>query len=187
MECIAVGSDVKNEGLILRGNPTSWSAAQMRQVSLGKTNYPTLNGVACPSTVFCVAYGSDSYPNARALFLVGNPSKWANNQEFYVASSPSPSQVESFSSEAYSLSAVDVQCVSSVSCVAIGSDNVGDPVFESGQPQAWKGHATLWPTASSNLALGSFDALACVATTCFVFGAGGTKAADGRAAFVARI
>jgi len=162
--CVVVGSDGKSEPLTLAGNPSTWTAAQAREIALGSSfgSQGSLPSVSCLSATSCVATGSDG--KSEPLTLVGNPSIWSAAQAREVTLG------SSFGSQGFLSS---VACLSATSCVVVGSDGKSEPLTLAGDPSTWSAAQTTEVTLTG-MAFGAQDAhpqLTCSsATACFNVG-----------------
>lgn len=115
--CVLAGGYVNSagdQGLLITGSGTSWAAGRAPVPGNAAANPDvSINSVACPSAVFCVAVGTykDSSGNQQGLLLTGSGSSWNATQ----ASLPSNAAATS----GPSLSSV--ACESAASCVAVGN------------------------------------------------------------------
>lgn len=133
--CVAVGQDNNNEPAVIVGNPTTWAAAQSKELAVTATSTltytpsPTLTAVSCPTSTFCVAIGSLNLANGKSapILIKGNPTTWA----------ASGIQTLSFGSLGGSGTLNGVSCVSASLCVAVGSDGNNLPIVLDGNPSTW--------------------------------------------------
>lgn len=172
-ECVAVGSDSADDGLVLSGNPASWSSTNVKALVLSKSLGTTgdLNAVTCTSITSCVTVGEDG--KSDPLVLVGDPATWGAAQAFSVAvPPPAPGAVSG-----YTLGGVDthgsfssVSCSSATQCFAVGGDGSGAPLVIQGNPAKWDGQTIERPVGGSAFDMGNFGASACVGSVCYVAG-----------------
>ena len=155
--CVGVGDDKNGQPITLSGNPTSWTATQAKEISLGGLG-PSgrLNAVSCTSSTNCVAVGIDG--NRLPLVLAGNPATWASINFSEVAIAPNQ----------YGGKLTGISCTSLTNCVAVGYDFAGQPIVATGNPSG---------LVETELALGTFGtqgkfrAVTCTsATTCVAVG-----------------
>ena len=162
--CVAVGYDWKGQPLVLAGDPSTWSAAQAREITLGSTfgSFGSLSSVSCLSGTSCVAVGQDGH--GQPLVLAGDPSTWSASQAAEIALG------STFGSFGGLLS---VSCLSATSCVAAGSDGKSEPLTLAGDPSTWSASQAAEITLTGT-AFGAQDAhpqLTCPsATACFNLG-----------------
>lgn len=166
--CLAVGWDMNSQPLVLSGDPSSWTAAQAYEVTLGGGfgSRGILGAVTCASASSCIATGSDGA--RQPLILEGDPSTtWSAAQAHEI------SLGAAFGSGGY-LDAIS--CVSSSACTATGSDANTMPLVLSGDPASWGA------TQAENFTLKGMgfgvsalpSAMACAsATSCLDFGSYG--------------
>lgn len=180
--CVAVGHDgfgYKREPLVLAGNPSTWTAANFKQIvlttALGSTG--TLYSVSCISSTNCVTAGYSGKNTFKPLVITGKPAAWSNTKAFNLSVPASqPTSVAglygSFGSGAGSGYFISTSCNVHSYCVVAGGDRNGAPVYVSGNPTTWKGHPVRRPAKHApsflNAALGTTS---CTATACFAGGA----------------
>jgi hypothetical protein len=169
--CVAVGDDVGFKPVVLAGDPSSWSAAQMRQISLGSLDKggsgSGLFAVTCTSPTACVAVGGDG--NGQPLVMAGNPATWtaAQAKEITLGSAfGDPNDPFSYSS-LYSIT-----CTSSTACVAVGSDGKFQPLVLAGNPSTWTAAQAKEITLSSGYGSGGeLNSVTCTSpTSCVAVG-----------------
>jgi len=118
----------------------------------------TFNDVSCASTTSCVAVGSDG--NHHEIYSEGSETAgtWSWSAVAYVTADSTGGG--GFSS---------VSCASVASCVAVGQDNSGSPVFSEG---TMSGGTWTWTTASAaGNATGTLSSVDCpTTTTCIAVG-----------------
>jgi outer membrane protein OmpA-like peptidoglycan-associated protein len=70
--CTAVAGDGHNQPFLISGDPSSWSASDASQVSLGSSfgSNGYLDGVSCTGATACIAVASDG--NSEPLVLTGS-------------------------------------------------------------------------------------------------------------------
>jgi hypothetical protein len=143
--CVAVGQDGNDQPLVLAGDPSTWTAAQAREITLGAAfgSGGSLEWVACTSSTACVAAGYDYNGSlGQPIVLAGDPSTWG------VAQAREISLGAAFGSGG---SLETVTCTSSTACVAAGYDYNGN-----GQPIVLAGDPSTWGVAQAHeIALGS--------------------------------
>ena len=118
--CVAVGGTS-----IAVGNPSTWSASSLVQLTLDGAKFgisPGLNSVSCVSTTSCVAVGT--------FELTGNPSTWTSGNA-------RPLSTYSLTTGAYSQVLSSVNCVTPTACVAVGSNLEALFRYYVGNPTTW--------------------------------------------------
>ena len=155
--CTAVGSDETETGaqasLAEGWNGKKWSIEVTPTVA-GATG-TLLSGVSCASASTCVAAGNTT-----------------------TTASPSSALAEGWNGRAWSVQAIStplslvpaslsgVSCVSNSSCVAVGSDEFGNPISET-----WNGKAWTFNPSSLGLGGGSLSRVSCTSpTACIAVG-----------------
>lgn len=133
--CVAVGQDGNDQPLILAGNPSTWTAAQAREITLGTTFGfgGSFDSVTCTSSTACVAVGYDYSGNyGQPIVLAGDPATWSAAQVQRIPLGFAFGAGGSLES---------VACTSSTECVAVGYDYNGDfsgePIVLAGDPATW--------------------------------------------------
>ncbi len=155
--CVAVGSDLNNQPLVLAGNPATWTVAQAKQITLGKSGSGAqLRSISCPSATSCVAVGSDA--KYQPLVLAGNPATWTVAQASEISGG---GELDS------------VTCTSTTACVAVGSNQNSQPLVLVGSPATspatWTANEITVDSSYSTLA--SLKSVTCVsATSCVAVG-----------------
>ena|SRR5579862_5880492 len=180
--CVAVGAS-RAKPLVLVGNPSSWTAANARQIALGTTlgSSGWLASVSCLSTTSCVAVGASGTPTgnpfafaAKPLVLIGNPATWSAASAFHLLGAASgPTTVEGFSFQAGKGRGflTSVSCRSASYCVAVGGDSRAAPLYITGDPANWKGKLLARPARSgSSFTTAALTSTSCVSTACFAGG-----------------
>jgi hypothetical protein len=128
--CIALGLDLGDKPFIVQGNPAAWGSAHARELELTAAvgGGGSLRSVACAAPTSCVAVGGDAKGNP--FMLSGNPATWtgAKARQLTLASSLGRGGVLD-----------GVSCTSPTLCVAVGSDDKGQPVVLRGNPASWRG------------------------------------------------
>jgi hypothetical protein len=148
--CVAVGQDYfthsQRQPLVLAGDPSMWTAANARQITLGNTrhNGGSLASVSCTSPTYCVAVGYDGHPpqfsggrTRQPLVLSGNPATWGVAQTKQIPILKSWGGTGMLSS---------VACPSGTYCVSLG-----EPQNELGpfKPFVFVGRPNHWTTYSA--------------------------------------
>jgi len=124
--CVAVGWDANDAPVVLAGDPSTWSIAEAKEITLGASfgalpyTANTLSSVTCSSTTWCVAVGGDM--NDRPIVLAGDPATWGAAQVHEIAIGTADLR--------------SVACTSSTSCVAVGAAGNGLFVL-TGDPSTW--------------------------------------------------
>ena len=181
--CVAVGEDGNAQPLVLAGNPSTWGAAQAKEIALGNSlgtpDYPaanSLHSVTCSSPTSCVAVGEDA--NVQPLVLAGNPSTWgvAQAQEITLDKATFGG-VGPYAGEGHN-SLYSVTCSSSTSCIAVGEDGNRQLLQLTGDPSTWgAGQAreiTLGDAFGAPYDFGSLNAIACSSSaSCVAVGGDG--------------
>jgi hypothetical protein len=142
--CVAVGSHGRDysvqQPIVLAGNPASWTAADAKEITLGKTlgSRGGLSSVACPSRTFCVSVGS-SGTNTKPLVLAGNPRNWDATSAFRLRGTPvTASSVRGFF-PSVPQGLTSVSCKTATYCLAVGGGGSNDaPFYITGNPAHWK-------------------------------------------------
>lgn len=131
--CVAVGRDGNLQPLVLVGNPTTWSATNAKEITLGSSfgSGGDLSSIECTSTDYCVAVGGDG--NGQPLVLAGDPATWNATDAKEITLGID------FGYLGPSGSFASIACTSSTSCVAVGGDGWGQPLVLSGDPATWNG------------------------------------------------
>jgi hypothetical protein len=188
--CVAVGSDgnfdSNNQPLVLTGDPSSWGAAQAKQITLGKafSSSGSLNSIACSSASYCVAAGnsglfeSASSPE-KPLVLTGDPSSWAGSRAFSLSvPTATPTTVGGFSAGLFGIGFLSsVSCENTTYCVVVGGDGAGAPLYLTGNPAQWEGQSLVRPSLKgSPFRQANITASYCARTACFA--AGNSNAGD---------
>ena len=130
--CVAVGlgydPNYNEIPLVLAGNPSTWGAAEAREIALGSTfgSGGSLESVACTSSTSCVAVGIDGH--SMPLVLAGNPSTWEAAQAHQIALGSTFGGGGGLGS---------ITCTSPTSCVAVGGDRHDMPLVLAGNPATW--------------------------------------------------
>ena len=122
------------------------------------SNYSSdsLSAVSCPSATTCVAVGQDS--NVQAFYSVGSESagSWTWSSATEVASDATTQG-----------SFTGVSCAAVTSCVAVGTDASGYPIFSAGTEASGN-----WTWTVSSLMVNSYapemDGVSCP-TTCLLY------------------
>ena len=142
--CVAIGVDGNYRPFVLAGNPSTWSANQAKEITLGKAfgHGGWLSSIACPSSSYCVAVGQDE--RFRPLVLAGNPHTWGTNQAREITLGSSFGTYGSLSS---------VACTSSTYCVGVGQSGSSGLVTQKAKPLVLRGNPSTW-RASKALNLG---------------------------------
>jgi hypothetical protein len=172
--CVAVGQDGNDQPLVLMGNPSTWTAAQAREITLGAAfgSGGSLDGLTCTSSTSCVAVGyDDSGDFGQPIVLTGNPSAWSAAQVRDLALGAAFGDGGSLES---------VTCTSPTACVAVGSDytgNIGDPIVLAGDPATWVAAQVREVTLGASFGSGGLLwSLACTsATSCLAVGNDGNN------------
>ncbi|MDX6481294.1 MAG: hypothetical protein QOG85_1804 [Gaiellaceae bacterium] len=156
-ECVAVGYDGNGQPLTLIGDPATWGPDQAKEIAIGDAfgDYAVLTSITCQSSTDCVAVGYDA--NDQAIVLAGDPSTWgaAQAQEIALGSS--------FGSGGYFES---VSCTSSSSCVAVGGDDIDNPLVLAGDPATWSAaQAQQFPLGSGFGSGGWLNSVACASSS----------------------
>lgn len=171
-DCVAVGYDSSAhvalpEPIVAIGNPSTWTAANVRQIVLGVRfgGGGQLNSVSCVSSSYCVAVGADDGAggNDTAIDLTGSPQLWKESDVHQVLKS----DVTGYNTSEL----LGVSCVAVRTCTAVG-DTAGQPLVFSGSPSSWNTqHARVVIDHAHNLSGGSLAAVTCVsATQCVAVG-----------------
>jgi hypothetical protein len=184
--CVAVGIDGNNQPLVLAGDPSSWSGAQAKQITLGKAfgSGGWLNTVACPSRSYCVAAGnSGGFESAsspeKPLVLTGDPSSWAGSRAFSLSvPTATPTTVGGFSAGLFGIGFLSsVSCENTTYCVVVGGDGAGAPLYLTGNPAQWEGQSLVRPSLKgSPFSYANITGSYCDGTACFA--AGNSNAGD---------
>ena len=153
--CVAVGNDGfgnKRQPLVLTGNPATWKVTNMKQITLTSTlgGTGTLFSVACASSTSCVTAGYAGKGPYKPLILTGKPGGWSVSKAFNLkvptAQATSVGGLFGFgglgAGSGYLLS---TSCDAANYCVVVGGDGASAPVYMSGNPTLWKGHALRRP------------------------------------------
>ncbi len=130
-QCVVVGQDIGFQPLSMAGDPASWGAAQLREVTLGGTldqygSGSNLGAVTCASSNACVAVGQDG--NGMPLVLSGDPASWTASQAQEI---PLGQPLGAFGA------LLSITCTSPTSCVAVGVDGFFQPLVLAGDPATW--------------------------------------------------
>src|SRR5262249_1012111 len=116
----------------LAGDPSTWSAAQAREIALGPTfgSGGSLETVTCTSSTACVAAGYDynGNENGQPIVLARAPSSWG------VAQAPALTLGARWGSGGMVWS---VACAELSLCLAVGNDANHQPFVLSGDPSSW--------------------------------------------------
>jgi hypothetical protein len=179
--CVAVGSDGfgnKRQPLVLVGNPSTWKATNLKKVTLtsalGGTG--TLFSVACASSTSCVTAGYAGKGPYKPLVLTGKPGGWTVSKAFNlkVPAVQATSVGGLFGSGGLGAGSgylLSTSCHAANYCVVVGGDGVSAPVYMSGNPTTWKGHALRRPTKhGSSFTAAQLATSSCTATACFAGG-----------------
>jgi uncharacterized repeat protein (TIGR02543 family) len=164
--CTAVGIDGNNQPLVLTGNPSSWTASNATEITLGSGfgSNGSLRAISCTSAATCTAVGYDGHD--QPLVLTGNPSSWSasNATEITLGSG--------FSSIGHLYA---ISCASATTCTAVGYDGNGEPLVLTGNPSSWTAsNATEITLGSGFGSNGSLQAISCTsAATCTAVGIDG--------------
>jgi hypothetical protein len=126
--CVAVGDDFNGQPIVLAGNPASWGAGQVQEITLDNALFGGgyLGSVACASASSCVAVGADY--NFMPIVLAGDPATWGTDQAQEIT-------LDSSFGDGGELNAVT--CTSASACVAVGDDGNGKPITLAGDPSSW--------------------------------------------------
>lgn len=127
--CIAVGLDLGDKPFMLRGNPAAWGSAHARELELGAAvgDGGSLHSMSCMTPISCVAVGTDR--KGQPFMLRGNPATWTG---------PMAKQLTLAASMGSGGSLASVSCATPTLCVAVGSDNKGQPLVLRGNPATWR-------------------------------------------------
>jgi hypothetical protein len=165
--CVAVGETFAFDSLLLVGNPTSWTSSQATELALSSKLGTTssLAGVACVSTSWCIAVGTDG--GYQPFQLVGDPTTWT-------AGTASEVTLGADFGSGGTLNAVT--CTSSSACVAVGTDGNGEPFALSGDPASWtQDNATELALGAGFGSGGTLNAVTCPSSSaCVAVGTDGS-------------
>jgi hypothetical protein len=129
--CVAVGQDDNAEPIVLAGNPATWTAADVKEITIPKKMHSTGNllSVTCTSAGACVAVGYDG-GHQQPIVLTGDPATWAAGSARQVTLNSMLGYVGSLSS---------VSCVNDTYCVAVGNSGgkASKPLVLRGNPATW--------------------------------------------------
>jgi len=177
--CVAVGKNQTGQPLVLAGRPSNWGRAQAKEITLGAPlgSAGELTSISCTSPTACVSVGSAGTRQSgiTPLLLAGNPSTWTSAQAAAVVVAAAANTVGGFSANNASSPAAEgdfrsISCTTASNCEAVGQDGYGAPIFLKGNPTQWSGSTAVRPLSSNSLLKGSFDAVACASSSCYVIG-----------------
>jgi hypothetical protein len=166
VDCVAVGWDdnaTSSQVIVVNGNPATWDEARVKQILVSGWDVGgQLLSVSCTAATMCVAVGESDGSRNEPIFFRGNPGTWNERSATYVP-------LANASALDGSLDAVT--CLTSIDCVAVGS-NAEQMLSLSGNPVSWGTHQASWFTLSPQ-ATGNIDinAVTCEsATDCVAVG-----------------
>lgn len=171
-QCVAVGEDVgageynNPEIITVSGDPTTWTASDVRQIVLGDGfgSGGQLNSVSCLADDWCTAVGSDLAVTADWLgdglpiVLSGDPRTW---------SAPDLRQISATTTGSLN----SVTCETQVQCVAVGSID-REPLTMTGNPAQWSARRVrAMVVGGEGMGLGELNGVSCLtATACVAVG-----------------
>jgi hypothetical protein len=124
--CLATGIDANSQPLVLAGDPSTWGAAQAREIRLTGVRFGvagTPYALSCVSATSCLDVGRAQ----RGPYLIqGSPATWDHASAVQLTGVNPRSYVEGSA------------CLSSTYCVAVGySRTTGEPLVLTGDPSGW--------------------------------------------------
>ena len=162
--CDAAGSDFNPNPLAVTGDATTWGYGNASNVDLVDAPSTLLAGsifgISCWAYGECVAVGNDG--NGQPLVLEGNPATWTLSEATELSLAGTPSDGGG-GGELNSVS-----CVSSSWCVAVGSDDNGQPIVLTGNPTSWNSIyeiSLMDPSFNGTPTTGTLQSVSCVSET----------------------
>ena len=175
--CVAVGSDGNNQAIVSTYTDSggTWLSTPMTPVTSDSTGKGVFTGVSCASSTSCVAVGSDG--NGQGIFSFGTMSGGAWTWSAAAAVVPDNASGTTAQSAA---GFEDVSCATASSCVAVGYDVDGRPMFSTGLllGGVWTWSAETPINVATNSKYGGSDAVSCVDASsvwCVITGSSGGK------------
>jgi hypothetical protein len=172
--CVAVGSYTDSsdneDGLLVTGSGTSWTAAEAPS--------PTeeLSAVTCPAVTSCVAAGDYiSHGYSAPLLVTGSGASWAATE--------APLPPDAVGGQ-WGTGLSGVACLSTTSCVAVGSYTNGSApdsagLLETGSGTSWTATEAPLPAKPSTSYIGYLSSAACASSACVAIGIYTAKVGNG--------
>jgi uncharacterized repeat protein (TIGR02543 family) len=137
-KCTAVGSDGNSRSLILTGDPSSWTAINAYEVTLGSSfgSPVELYAISCTSATSCTAVAGDGHH--QPFTLIGDPSSWT------VSNASETTLGSGFGNSGYLLA---VSCTSATTCTAAGGDGHSEPIILTSSVSNPVSHAATYPVS----------------------------------------